>query len=187
MKILKHPVPTTILWGLVCGIGFIPLNRVLSIMLLWPSAFCLTLWLFSAGYALLLSYWSNTKIMPSAYPLIVLFMAALLVKSVAAFFLLALAVISWIRSGICFQAHSGIKLAVEMLLCAVAGALINVYKPGTTFAWALAIWMFFLVQALYFVVIDGKTLSMEKADDFGIDPFERASRRAADILSVYGK
>jgi hypothetical protein len=186
MKILQRPVLTTVLFGLICGISFIPLNLVLNRMFFWPSTICLTLWLFSAGYGLLLGHWSKNKIMPVLSPLLILFIAAFLVESVAAFFFLALAVISWIRSGICFQEHGGIKLVVELLLCGVGGALITTFTPGSAFVWALGIWMFFLIQALYFVVFDSKAIAVEEEIDLVIDPFERASRRAADILSAGG-
>ncbi len=186
MKILQRPVLTTVLFGLVCGISFIPLNLVLNTMFFWPSTICLTLWLFSAGYALLLGHWSKNKIMPILFPLLILFIAAFLVKSIAAFFFLALAVISWIRSGICFREHSGIKLVVEMLLCVVGGALIAAFTPGSAFAWALGIWMFFLLQALYFVIFDSQNLAPQIKYKLEIDPFERASRRAEDILTTGG-
>ena len=184
MKILQRPVLTTIVFGLVCGISFIPLNLALNNLFFWPSAICLTLWLYSAGYTLLLGHWSKNKIIPIFFPLLILFMAAFLVNSVAAYFFLVLAVISWIRSGICFQERGRIKLLVELLLCVVGGALVAAFTPGSAITWALGIWMFFLVQASYFVIIDSKGIAVEEKYDLEIDPFERASRRAADILSA---
>ena len=162
MKILQRPVLASILFGLICGISFIPLNLLLNSVFFWPSTICLTLWLFSAGYALLLAHWSKNKMMPILFPLLVLLMAAFLVKSVAAFCFLALAVISWIRSGICFQHHFGIKLVVEMLLCAAASAMLAAFTPGSVVSWALSIWMFFLLQALYFVVFDNQIIAVKK-------------------------
>jgi len=186
MKILPRPVLTTILFGFVCGISFFPLNRVLTTMFFWPSAICLTLWLFSAGYALFLNHWSKNKIMPILFPLLILLIAAFLVESVAAFFFLALAVISWIRSGICFQEHGRIRLVVESLLCAAGGAMVAVYTPGSDLGWTLGIWMFFLLQALYFAIFDSITPTPQRKYELETDPFERASRRAEDILSTGG-
>ena len=74
-----------------------------------------------------------------------------------------------------------------MLLYAAGGALIAALPPGSAFGWTLSIWMFFLVQALYFVVFDITTIAAEEKIALEIDPFERASRRAADILSAGGK
>jgi len=187
MKILRHPVLTTILLGLVCGISFIPLNLVLNRFFLRSSAICLMIWLCSVGYAIVLGRWSNNKIRPVLFPLLFLLLAVFLVKSIGACFILALAMISWIRSGICFPEYRGLKLAIELLLCVLGGVLINVFMPRSELGWALGIWLFFLIQALYFVVFDSKAIAIEEKIDLAIDPFERASRLAADILSAGGK
>ena len=183
MKIRQRPVTTTIGFGLICGLSFIPLSQALSAVVSWSSAICLTLWLFAAGYALLLSRWSEQKFSTIFYPILVLLLAVFLVDSMAAFFLLALAVISWIRSGLCFPGQRGIRLAVEMLLCAVGGAQAAVFTPNAALGWALGVWMFFLLQSLYFVILDDRTISPEKKHAFGIDPFEQASRQAEAILA----
>ncbi len=184
MKILQRPVLTTVLFGLICGIFFIPLNLALNTMFSRPNAVCLTLWLFTAGYAVLLCRWSRQQLMPVSYPVLFLFLTVFVVQSIGAFFFLALAVISWIRSGICFREHGGIKLAVELLLCVVGGALVTVFTPGSTLAWALGIWLFFLLQALYFAIFDSNTTASHSQYEQEVDPFERASRLAEDILSA---
>jgi hypothetical protein len=49
------------------------------------------------------------------------------------------------------------------------------------FGWALGVWMFFLVQALYFVFIEyAGNIEEETAQ---MDPFEQANRQAETILS----
>ena len=184
MKILQRPILTTILFGLVCGISFIPLNRVLNTIFIWPSPVCLALWLYSAGYSLLLWYWSKNKFMPILYPLLILFMAAFLVTSVTSFFILALPVMSWIRSAICFSERGRVKLAVEILLGFVGSNLIAVFPPASPAAWALSIWMFFLLQSLYFAIFDGKLPDPKNESETELDPFERASRQVEDILSA---
>ena len=186
MKILQRPILMTILFGIFCGISLVPLHLVLSAIFYRPSAISLTIWSFSAGYAFFLSLWSKNKVMPILFPLLVLLATAFLVKSIAAFFFMALAVISWIRSGICFQEHGAIKLVVELLLCVAAGVLITVFTPGSAFGWALGIWMFFLMQAVYFAIFDIKTATPSRKYEQAIDPFERASQRAEDILSSGG-
>ena len=186
MKILQRPILATILFGLVCGISFIPLNRLFINMFFWPSAICLTLWLFTAGYALLLCRWSQRNLMSVSYPLLFLFFTVLLVQSPGVFFFQALLILSWIRSGICFQEHRGIKFGVEMILCGAGGALIAAFTPAATLAWALGTWMFFLLQAVYFAIFDNKSPTAPGQYAPGIDPFERSSRRAEDILATGG-
>ena len=183
MKILKHPVPTTVFYGLTCGLSFVPLNQVFNAVFFWPNAICLILWLFIVGYALLLGFWSKKDILPLVFPLLTLLMTVFLVKSITAYLLVALAVMGWIRSGICFQERGGIKLMVEILLSALGGALFTIFPPGTTFTWALATWMFFLLQALYFTIFDIGSPTPQPEPKQTIDPFERASRDAQDILT----
>ena len=184
MKNIQRPVLMTLLFGLVCGISYIPLNLALNMIFWWPMAIHLTLWLFSTGYGLLMGHWSKNKISPILFPLLILLLAAFLVESAAAFFLFALAIISWIRSGICFQVRAGINVVVEILLCATGGILVAAYTPGSPIAWVLGTWLFFLLQALYFVVYDPQAFLSEEKHDLEIDPFERASKRAEEILST---
>jgi Na+/H+-translocating membrane pyrophosphatase len=182
MRIPQRPIAATIGFGLICGLSFIPADLALSAVVSRPSAICLTLWLFAAGHALLLSRWSGQKFSAVMFPILVLLVAVFLVDSIAAFFLLMLAVTSWIRSGICFTEMRAIKLAVEILLCGVGGTLVSVFTPGAVYGWALGTWMFFLLQSLYFVIFENRIFAQENEHEFGIDNFERASRQAEIIL-----
>jgi len=185
MKILQRPVLTTVFFGFFCGISFIPLNLVLNTLFFRSHAICLSLWLFTAGYAILLCRWSRQKLMSVSYPVLFLFLTVFLVQSIDAFYFLALAVISWIRSGLCYQEHGRrIRLVVELLICVPGGALVTLFTPGSTSAWALGIWLFFLLQALYFAVFDSESPSLHDQYDNKVAPFEQASRRAENILSA---
>ena len=182
MKISQRPIRTTIFFGVICGLSFIPLNFALNYIFSWSGAICLTLWLFVSGYVFLLIRWSEKRFLSITFPLLILFLTIFLAKSTTAFFLFALIVISWIRSGICFQKYTGIRLAVEMLLSFVGGILVVTFAPGTAISWALGIWMFFLVQALYFVFIE-YTGNIDEEETAEMDPFEQAGSQAEAILS----
>jgi hypothetical protein len=58
---------------------------------------------------------------------------------------------------------------------------VAVFTPGSAFAWVLGIWMFFLIQSLYFVIFENRAIIPK--DQYETDPFERASRQAEAILS----
>jgi hypothetical protein len=118
------------------------------------------------------------------FPILFLFLTVFVVKSTAAFFYLALAGIGWIRSGICYQKHRGTRLVIELLLGLAGGALVAVSTPGSTLAWALGVWLFFLLQALYFTIFGGEMPPPQSKFEQEIDPFERAYQRAEDILSI---
>lgn len=187
MKIIQRPIPMTILFGFVCSISFVPLSVIMNSMFFFRSvSICMCLWLFSAGYSLLLRQWSGKKLVPILYPLSILFLAANLMTSVAAFFIFALAVISWIRSGICFQDRRWIKLFVEMLLGAAGGLFIAQFTPASAYGWALGIWMFFLLQSLYFAIFDTEAPMSQVNSGLDPDPFERSSRQVEEILSNGG-
>lgn len=184
MKILHRPVSISILFGMVCAVSFIPLDLVLEIIFSRPDSICLALWLYTAVYAVLLCRWSRQKLMPAAYPVLFLFLTAFLVQSIDAFFFLAMAVVSWIRSGLCYHQRRGFRLALELFLSMAGSVFIAVLTPASALAWTLGIWLFFLLQALYFVILDSSTPKLDSQYEQALDPFERASRRAEDILSA---
>jgi len=177
----QHPIRTTIFFGLICGLSFIPANLALNDVLHGSSVIYLTLWLYAAGYSLLLSHWSKKPMLSGGFPLLLLFVTSFLVDSIAAFYLLSLVVISWVRSGICFRNPCRIKLAAELLLCVFGGIPLAVFTPGSALAWVLGIWMFFLIQSLYFVIFENRVITPQ--DQYETDPFEQASRQAEAILS----
>lgn len=181
MKTMKHPVRNTITYGLFCGLAFIPLSLMLNALLPWPQAFCLTLWFFLAGYALLLNLWGNKIQISTTFPLLLLLPVIFLVDSIILFFILVLMITSWIRSGICYQNHGVKGIAVELLLCFSGSLLVLLFTPGSVYAWALCIWMFFLVQALYFVFFEHP---VNRRNSYArMDAFEKASRQAEIILA----
>ena len=122
--------------------------------------------------------------MPVSYPVLFLFLTVFLVQSIGAFFFLALAVTSWIRSGLCYQEHCKIKLMVELLLCLAGGTLVALFTPGSALTWTLGIWLFFLLQALFFALFDSNPATLDSQYEQVADPFERASRQAEEILSA---
>jgi len=181
MKNIKHPVRNTILYGLFCGLAFVPLSLALNFFMVRPSAVCLTLWLFLAGYAILLSHWCKKTFISSAFPLLLLVPGIFFSGSMFIFFILALMVISWIRSGICYPSPGVMGLAVELLLCFIGAALVQMFTPASVLSWALGVWQFFLIQSLYFVFFE--TTARPRQEPAQIDAFERASRQADRILT----
>ena len=177
-----HPIRTTIFFGLVCGLAFIPVNLALNYVVRGPSVNYLILWLYAAGYSLLLGRWSKNSILSIGFPLLLLLAMSFQVDSMAAFYLISLAIISWIRSGICFRNPSALQWAVELLLFTFGGILVMVFTPGSASAWMLGIWMSFLIQSLYFVFFENRAIISE--DQSEADPFERASREAETNLSM---
>jgi hypothetical protein len=69
----------------------------------------------------------------------------------------------------------------EVILGIAAGALIGSFSPMSPINWAVAIWLFFLVQALYFVIFENHLPAGRKHRR---DAFEQAREQAEKILSA---
>jgi fatty acid desaturase len=100
--------------------------------------------------------------------------------STAIFLFLVFATLSWIRSGICFRKKPFVqRLATEIALGSAVALLAVGAVPGLTPEWALGVLMFFLIQALYFVLLEPDLDPLLKIE---ADPFEKAKTAAENIL-----
>lgn len=184
MKSTARPLRSTIVWGLIGGLGYLPLCSALSLMVFWPLGFQLSLWALLAGYAILLSRWASRPLKSIGLPVLLLLLSAFLIKSATAFLFTALVMLSWIRSGICFKRKPLVKrLGAEMGLGLGSGLLVSGAVPGVTLVWALGVWLFFLIQALYFVLFE---YPYDPQIEIDVDPFEKAKMAAETILSNRG-
>ena len=180
MKKTYHPTPTTIFFGLICGGSVIPLNLILSHMTSASNAICTILWLHSTAYAFLLYRWSRQVSLAFIFPAMFLFAAIFLLDSPRPFVILSLAVIGWIRSGICFQRPAACRLITASSLGIIGGILITAFQPHSAIGWSLGVWMFFLVQAIYFVFNEKDDAHQDNKIE--PDPFEEAYRQAKSML-----
>ena len=177
----SRPMRTTILFGIFGAAGFAVMNIGMGPFFLWSREACFFIWLLVAGYGFLLARWGEKSPAAIVFPLLFLFLSLFAVRSSFFFILLCLMVLGWIRSGICFQGIFLKRLGIEILLCLGAGGLISLFAPYSVVSWALGIWMFFLIQALYFILFAD---AREKEDPFmDADPFEQARKEAEKILS----
>jgi choline-glycine betaine transporter len=74
----------------------------------------------------------------------------------------------------------GKRIIIEIVLCLVAGGLLAILNPTTLLTWGLAVWMLFLVQALYFVFFDAQNQAVTSINP---DLFEYAREQAENILA----
>lgn len=181
MGIGNKPVRTTIYFGLFCGLLFFLISMFFKYALFWPLVFKITIFSYLALYSLFLAKWGNKKSVLVLYPLFLLLILALCWSPLSSFLLLSLAILSWIRSGICFTNTFARSFCAELIFTAGGGAFVAYFNPHSTVSWALGIWMFFLIQSLYFILMhDPEHIDREKDD---IDPFEMAGMRADRILN----
>jgi len=181
MKIWQRPVPTTLFLGLICGVSTIPLVLIFNLLTGDRPAFYLTLWLQVTIYGILLMRWYHKSVLLTAFPLMILFWAAFWIDATISYFLLASAILGWIRSGICFAEYPVGRFGVEAAIS--LGTCISVvwFPPSSALSWAMAIWMFFLIQALFFVFFG--TVERNSQEKIEIDPFEQARIKAEEIIA----
>lgn len=175
-----RPIRTMLCLGLICAFLFVPLQVMLGCYFSGTSTVCLTLWGCAAVYGFILARWSGKNQIQILLPLLVLLCAVPAVISALVFVLLACVILSWIRSGICFTQSPGRKLLAEMCISPGGGLLIAGLTPTSVLTWAMGVWLFFLVQAIYFAIFE-KSLAVEKKME--PDPFELARLQAEKILS----
>lgn len=177
---MNKPIRTTVFFGLLSGLLVLPVAYLMGDRLGWSLAFKLAVWADLAVYALLMARWSGTRAAAVLFPLAVLLGAALWPHSGAGFLLLALGVLSWVRSGLCFTGAPIRRGLAEAITIFGGSGLVVVWGSHTALAWALGIWLFFLVQALYFAIIPEK--SYANAEKTRTDAFEKAIKEAERVL-----
>jgi hypothetical protein len=177
---MTAPVRTTIVFAMLSAMVVWPAAGFLTAPLGWATAFRLMLWASLSGYGLLLVRWSGRRLTSPLIPLALLLATALWPGGDGAFFFMALGVLAWVRSGICFDNTPLRAVIAETITIAGGAGLVAALNPGTPLTWTLSIWLFFLIQCLYFFIVP--ILSPARDKTLPEDPFERACRNARQIL-----
>lgn len=185
MKTNSTPVRTTLIYG---GMGAALLFVLSFIYPMTPYSFWYRLygWLLIAGYGYLLAGWSATKLGQIIAPIFLAFIAACFAPmgSLLCILPVHLLCLSWIRSSICFPDNRMRGIMLETVLCFGAAMAATTLTPTTRGGAAIAIWIFFLLQALYFpLALPGRV----KEKSFTPDVFDRARGQAEKILAGGGE
>jgi hypothetical protein len=181
---MNKPTRTTIVYALMGGFLIVPAAMLLTPYLHWAMAFKLSLWSYLAIYAVLLSRWSHTPLLGMVFPLALLLGTALWPRTYGGFFFLAVGILCWIRSGICFQGAPLRRLAAEVTTVLGGCILVMLFGGQTTLSWAIAISLFSLIQALYFFFVPLDRMEKEMGKSAG-DPFDQAMKEARKVLEGY--
>jgi len=181
MKTIPQCVRTTLIFGLVCSLGAAPLLSGLNQIVALGKALQLTLWIYMAAYSWLLARWSGTPWRVVLLPLILSLIALFGGHSIFYFGLLSAVALGWLRSGICFPQAVGKKAIVEAILSLGGCALVLSVSPLSALPFSLAVWMFFLFQALYFSIFNSDHRAAEHVQP---DAFEQARQKAETILAL---
>ena len=181
---MTRHVRTTLVYGLISALAVMPAAWSLAGLVGWPMAFKLALWLNLLGYAALLARWSGKGPNVILFPMVLLLGTALWPGVYIGFFFLSLGILSWIRSGICFCGAPVRAVSAEVITVGGGAGLVTLLGPGSTITWAISIWLFFLVQALYFYMVPASC--PKDAAGTATDPFDLAHRQALRVLDEAG-
>ncbi|MFC1895524.1 hypothetical protein ACFL0Q_02525 [Thermodesulfobacteriota bacterium] len=181
MRNSPQPVRTTVCVGLLYALVYIPMTTLLGLVVHTHLAVGLTLWGYLAFYGLLLGRWSSRSPLALVFSLLMPLAGVFFFPSPAVYLFLMLGSLTWMRSGVCFADQPGRRLLLELLTCLGGAGLVAFFPLHTRMTWALGIWMFFIVQALYFVY-SGDAQGNESQGS-PRNPFARSMRTAEEILS----
>ena len=133
-----------------------------------------------AGYAALLSRLSGKGLRVLFAPFLILLAVLAVAGSLAGFVIPAAAGLCWIRSGICFPGPIARRVVAETLTGGAGLLLCAVLQPPGLTGQVLGLWMFFLIQALYFVIID--TAPGPRGEGADRDPRQTVRSRVQALL-----
>ena len=149
---MKRHVRTTLVYGLISALAVMPAASLLPGRSAgpWPSNW-------SCGWisflCVLLARWSGKGVSVILFPMALLLGTALWPGVYNGFFFLGLGIFSWIRSGSCFCGTPVRAVAAEVITVGGGAGLVSLLGPGASVTWAISIWLFFLVQAVYFHMV----------------------------------
>ena len=157
MNLKISPVTTSVIFAaaagvLVATVTILPLRSIPR-----TTALSTAIFLCLAAYSAFLAQSSGRSLRALFAPLFMLAAVSAAADSVTGFVVPAAAGLSWIRSGICFPGSLLRRVCAEAITCAAGLALARLLQPPGPYGWALSIWMFALIQALYFVVVDAES------------------------------
>jgi hypothetical protein len=181
MRRMNKPIRTTVVFALVSGFLALPLAELLGRFGGYPTAFKWVLWMDLALYALLLARWSRTRPLSILFPLAMLLGTAFWPGTRIGFYALALGVLCWVRSGICYSGTPLRALTAELVTVIAGITLVGTLGSSTTAAWPLGLCLFILIQALYFFIIPADV--DRKSENASPDPFEQARHEAEKMLA----
>jgi len=180
MKTKLSPAAATVIFAAAAAV-------LLAAAVFWPQRFVprtttlnAGMFLCLAAYAAFLARWSGRALRAVFAPLLILATVAVFAGSVTGFVVPAAAGLSWIRSGICFSGSMPRRVCAEAIACPAGLALVWLLQPPGAYGWALGMWMFGLIQALYFVVVDAEHTGQPEKQ--GQDRMAKAHRRAGALL-----
>ena len=174
------PITATLIFAVLAALLVAAVTSPPLVLISRSSALNAAMFLCLAAYAALLCRLSGKGLRVLSAPLLILSAVLAVAGSVAGFVIPAAAGLCWIRSGICFPGPLVRRIFAEALTAAAGLALVTGLRPAGLTGWSLGLWMFFLIQALYFAIIDAAPLS--HGERSGLGPRQTVRSRVQALL-----
>jgi hypothetical protein len=180
MNLKMSPVAASVIIAaaaavLVAAVAILPLRPIPRL-----TATNATIFLCLAAYSAFLARSSSRSLRALFAPFFMLAAVLAAAGSVSGFVVPAAAGLSWVRSGICFSGSLPRRVYAEAITCAAGLALVRLLQPPGPYGLPLSIWMFGLIQALYFVVVDAERTGLPEKQ--GQDRMAKTYCRAETLL-----
>ena len=179
MNLKMSPVAASVIFAagaaiLAATVTLLPLRPIPRTTALNAAIFlCLV------AYSAFLARSSGRSLRALFAPLFMLAAVLAVAGSVIGFVVPAAAGLSLVRSGICFSGSMPRRVCAEAATCAAGLAVVCLLQPPGPYGLPLSIWMFGLIQALYFVLVDAERSGSPEPKVQ--ETFEKAHHRA-DVL-----
>lgn len=174
------PVAASMIVAAAATLVFVVVINLPPLLIPRPAALRTAMFLSLAAYAGFLARLSRRNLRDLFGPFVILSAVLLAGGSVAGFVIPAAATLSWIRSGICLPGPIARRVFAETMTCAAGLVLAGMLQPPGLLGWVLSVWMFGLIQSLYFLAVDSKPCSLPGRPDR--KSFEAAHSRAENLL-----
>ncbi|MGE5255731.1 MAG: hypothetical protein ACM3KE_03615 [Hyphomicrobiales bacterium] len=180
MKSKITPVAASVIFALAAALIFAAVTSLLLRLNQRTTALNTALFIDLAAYVGFLGG-LNKERRRDLFPSFLTLSAVLVVAgTVTNFVIPAAATLSWIRSGICSPGPTLRRMFAEAIFCPAGLVLAWVLQPPGLYGWTLSVWLFWLIQALYFLVVDPEPGRLMEHPD--LKKFEAAHSRAETLL-----
>lgn len=147
------PVAASVVFAVIAALLFAGVMSLPLRLIPRPAALNTAMFLGLTGYAGFLARMSGKNYRDFFAPFWLLSAVLAVAGSVAGFVIPAAAGLSWFRSGICFPGSIPRRVFAEGITCPAGLLLAWMLQPPGLLGWTLSVWMFWLIQALYFLAV----------------------------------
>lgn len=153
MKSKITPAAASVIFAAAAALLFAAVMSLPLRMIYRPTALNTALFLGLAAYAGFLARLSEKNLRDLFAPFLIVSAVLVAAGSVTGFVIPAAAALSWVRSGICVPGSIPRRVFAETITCPAGLALAWVLQPPGLYGWTLSVWLFWLIQSLYFLAV----------------------------------